>query len=118
MRRAPPKRLSRASLAFLACALSACAVMTPSEAPPRTKAAPVAPAAARDAGIVGKSKREVLAALGPTATATFDSGYEVWVYHLDEGAATRGSKSEFVVLFDPSGVVTKTRIRPAPVARS
>lgn len=92
--------------------------MTPSEAPSLTQSTAVPVAVSRDAGIVGKSKREVLASLGPTATATFDSGYEVWVYHLDDGPQDRGAKSEFVVLFDPSGSVTKTRVRPRPMPQS
>jgi hypothetical protein len=43
------------------------------------------------------------AALGEAAVVDFDSGYEVWLY--------REKLSELVLLFAPSGVVTKTRIR-------
>lgn len=58
------------------------------------------------------SKDDVMAALGPGTVVRFDSGYEVWLYR----AAPSGSntaKAEFVILFDPSGTVKKTRIRPA-----
>jgi hypothetical protein len=58
---------------------------------------------------IGKStKAEVLAALGETLVISFDSGYEVWVYRL------RAPAAEFVILFAPSGVVARTRVRAAP----
>jgi hypothetical protein len=87
---------------------------------------------ARDAIVIGKStKSDVLAALGNTVVIRFDSGFEIWVYqysgdttakangverieYAGSGNGTLG-KTEFVVLFAPSGVVTKTRIRPAPL---
>ena len=89
----------------------------------------------RDAIAIGRStKADLIAALGKTTVISFDSGFEVWVYQYsgdnlpgetaadaksaernragsDPGTAAGG---EFVVLFAPSGVVTKTRIRPAP----
>jgi hypothetical protein len=86
---------------------------------------------AKDAITIGKStKTDVIAALGNTTVISFDSGFEVWVYqvagdtpakpswgglfgHADSKMETLG-KTEFVILFAPSGVVTKTRIRPAP----
>lgn len=58
------------------------------------------------------TKAELLAALGPTKSVRFDSGYEAWVYQSPAG---NGQFSEFVVLIDPSGVVSKTRTR-APAA--
>jgi hypothetical protein len=81
-------------------------------------------------GVVpGTSTRaDVLAALGESLVIRFDSGYEVWVYRLDN--AMRGDEDpvrrflqrkvappaadEYVILFAPSGIVAKTRIRPAP----
>ena len=64
----------------------------------------------RDAVVAGKStKTEVRAALGDTLAISFDNGYEVWVYRLD-----RDTTAEFVILFGPSGIVAKTRIRPDP----
>lgn len=69
---------------------------------------------ARDAITIGKStKADVIAALGKTTVISFDSGFEVWVYQ-HKGDTPAIGKTEFVVLFAPSGVVTKTRIRPAP----
>jgi len=73
---------------------------------------------------IGKStKADVLAALGKTALISFDSGFEVWVYQVTGDMSARAvwgkpAKTEFVVLFAPSGVVTKTRLRPPPPARS
>jgi hypothetical protein len=87
----------------------------------------IPPDSVRDAITIGKSTRaEVIAALGETLVITFDSGFEVWVYRLardtpaKQGVARtgpekerRGSAAEFVVLFAPSGLVAKTRMRPA-----
>ena len=86
----------------------------------------------KDAVAIGKStKADVLAALGETLVISFDNGYEVWLYRLANDApareslgqriarmgsqkAKRETTAEFVILFAPSGVVAKTRIRPAP----
>jgi len=54
------------------------------------------------------SKAELLATFGPTKNVRFDSGYEAWVYQSPAGG---GQFSEFVVLIDPSGIVSKTRTR-------
>lgn len=70
----------------------------------------------RDAIAIGKStKGDVIAALGKTTAIHFDSGFEVWVYrYADEAASGKATPAtaEFVVLFAPTGIVTKTRIRP------
>ena len=86
--------------------------------PTLTKAA-VLRAGATDARLIpGKStKADVLAALGKTTAISFDSGYEIWVYHVKEAARRDARPAEFVVLFDPSGVLAKTRTRPAPPPR-
>ena len=112
----PRKPLFRASLAFILCAVvGGCA--TPGGPEPTFTKATAVPASAANGGIVvGKStKSDVIAALGTTTAILFDSGYEVWVYHLASGGNGRSEpvKSEFVVLFAPSGVVAKTRIKPA-----
>ena len=61
---------------------------------------------------IGTSTRtEVLAALGPGTVVKFDSGYEVWVYR-DRSPDTAAKPAELVILFAPSGVVKKTRIKP------
>ena len=86
---------------------------------------------ARNAVTIGRSTRaEVLTALGPASTVRFDSGYEVWVYRLaqDRPARTRPVSAEadevarepsgeFVILFAPSGLATKVRLRPALAPR-
>ena len=86
---------------------------------------------AGDAITIGNStKADVVAALGKAAVISFDSGFEVWVYRYagdtpaKAGAVERNERagsgnatpglSEFVLLFAPSGIVAKTRIRPAP----
>lgn len=51
------------------------------------------------------------AVLGHATEIVFDSGYEVWLYRGRTSAMQRDG-SEFLVLFDPSGFVKKTRIRP------
>jgi hypothetical protein len=64
--------------------------------------------------VAGRTTRaELLAAFGPTKSVRFDSGYEAWVYQSPAGG---GQFSEFVVLIDPAGVVSKTRTR-APSMR-
>ena len=53
---------------------------------------------------VGRStKADVRAALGEGTVVNFDSGYEVWVY--------RQPREELVLLFEPSGILSKTRVR-------
>lgn len=80
----------------------------PSAIVTQMRPAQVSPDRARNAVVPGRSTRaDVSAALGETLAITFDSGYEVWVYRL--GSARAG---EFVVLFEPSGIVAKTRMRP------
>ena len=69
--------------------------------------------AASEAVAIGKSsKQEVMAALGPATVVRFDSGYEVWVYRKNP-LRSEAANAEFVILFAPSGIVKKTRIRPA-----
>jgi len=60
--------------------------------------------AAEDAVVIGKStKADVRAALGEPIALDFASGYEVWVY--------RDPQRELVLLFPPSGILAKTRLR-------
>ena len=73
----------------------------------------VTPQGAADAITVGSStKAEVTAALGKATVIPFDSGYEVWVYRWRGAEPTTRAATELVVLFAPSGIVRKTRIRP------
>ena len=97
------------ALFSLACAglISACATTA---APPGTQideqrlTASTAP---------GATRASVLAALGPTTKIAFDSGSEVWLYQTPRPG---GQFAEYVILFDRSGVVSKTRKRePSPV---
>lgn len=71
----------------------------------------------------GSKKADVIAALGPATVIRFDSGYEVWVYRFVEAAPRKNQNkppnrgehgwqpSELVMLFNPSGSVSKVRIR-------
>ena len=77
---------------------------------------------AQDSIVPGRSTRgDVQATLGETLVLYFDSGYEVWVYRLPDNGprfarsdkAWRPSPGELVILFGPSDVVLKTRVRPA-----
>lgn len=97
--------MTRAPLAALALALllGGCA-STP--APPGTQ---VALERIEAAAVPGKATRAgVQAALGSTRKVVFDSGYQSWLYQVPRGA---GRYAEFVILFDPAGVVAKTRLR-------
>ena len=68
--------------------------------------------AANEAVTIGKSsQQDVMAALGPATVVRFDSGYEVWVYRRNP-LRSEPANAEFVILFTPSGIVKKTRIRP------
>jgi len=105
-------RRASAILAFCAC-VAGCAT-TDGEQPSLTRATTV-PAEARAAVTIGRStKAEILAALGKTAAIVFESGYEVWVYRLRDAVDSQVATAEFVLLFDPAGVLAKTRIRPSP----
>jgi hypothetical protein len=68
---------------------------------------------ASNAIATGKStKADVAAALGEATVVTFDSGFEVWVYR-EKSSRPPETKAEFVILFDQTGLVRKTRLRPA-----
>lgn len=115
----PPKPgpgLMRASLVVLFCAGVAGCAGTGGFSNPQDAAASFLPESlsvqgASDAVVVGKSsKSDVAAALGKATEIKFDSGYEVWVYR-QKGPGRAATPAEFVVLFAPSGIVKKTRIR-------
>jgi hypothetical protein len=57
------------------------------------------------------TKAEVAAALGPATVVRFGSGYEVWAYR-EKLPRSPTPGAEFVILFAPSGIVQKTRLRP------
>lgn len=100
------KSLLRASLAAVFCVcVAGCA------APRGSSGTSISADNARNAIVIGRStKAEVIAALGKTTVVSFDSGFEVWIYLI----AQPPGRNEFVVLFSPTGVVAKTRIRFAP----
>ena len=107
-----------------ACVLAACCALLPGcailegsalgpDAPGVMQTKGISPAAAQAAVAIGKSTQaEVKSALGEGAVVRFDSGFEVWVYRWPGAQRTNRAATEFVVLFDPSGVVRKTRLRP------
>jgi hypothetical protein len=111
----PAKTLLRASLALTFCAyVAGCALLQP----PPPKAAPLLPGeilsatAAKDSISIGKSTKEnIRAALGEPVIIGFDSGYEVWLYRERLPDQKPPPRTEFVLLFAPSGIVTKARIR-------
>jgi hypothetical protein len=108
--------LFRASLTYTIAACIAGCAATGGPPPTLTKATVVPEGSAKSGITIGKStKADVVALLGRTTEISFDSGYEVWVYHLTreaQGRTQQQEKAEFVVLFSPTGVVMKTRIRP------
>jgi hypothetical protein len=68
--------------------------------------------AANDTVALGKStKADVRLALGEAVVVDFDSGYEVWVYRERLRDKAPPPATEFVLLFAPSGILAKTRIR-------
>jgi len=96
--------MKAAYLILCAALLAGCA--TQNAAPP---GAQVAAERLQQTVVAGQTtKAQLLAAFGPTKSVRFDSGFEAWVYQSPVGA---GQFAEFVVLIDPSGVVTKTRTR-------
>lgn len=114
MRHAPHRSLLRASLAAVLCACIAGCAGFGSTGP--DSAAAVLPQglsaqAASTAVAPGETKDAVRARLGPAVEIRFDQGWEVWVYRGREPAPDAGGRSEFVVLFAPSGIVKKTRFR-------
>lgn len=99
-----------------ACAvLSACAFV---QSPPKPPDAPLGPGEIRSAhaadsalDIGRSSKADVRAALGEAVVVDFESGYEVWVYRERAPEKEPAAKAELVLLFAPSGILAKTRVR-------
>ena len=99
-----------------ACALlGACAILQP---PPKPADTPLGPGeirsarAGEEALAVGKSsKAEVRAALGEATVVDFPTGYEVWVYRERAQEKEPAPRAELVLLFAPSGLLTRTRVR-------
>ena len=114
----PLIRFFGSSLAALSCIwLAGCAgsfgAFSPADSAPTFRDSSLSMQGAQDAIVIGKAtKADVIAALGNANVVKFDSGFEVWVYK-DKNAGTSDDKAEFVILFTPSGIVKKSRIRPA-----
>ena len=111
------KRLASTWAALVCALLAGCATLGSAalgpDAPGIVRADRITPAAAQTLVAIGKSgKADVQSALGDAAVVKFDSGFEVWVYRWPGAQQTNRAATEFVVLFDPSGVVKKTRLRP------
>jgi hypothetical protein len=118
--------IAAARAALCSAALSACLFVTgcvatgthdPSPEGPGSARTPTgeapAPQTAMNMVVLGKSgKADIAAALGTAIVISFDSGYEVWVYRWRGPDKTTRSATELVVLFDPSGLATKARLRP------
>ena len=92
--------------------LSACGSLGAGSSGPPFRDPSMSMQSAQDAIIPGQTTQaEARAALGPATEIRFDSGYAVWVYR-DKATEPGGDRAEFVVLFAPSGIVKKTRLRP------
>lgn len=104
--------LSHAGLALAACLwLSACAGLDAGSNAPSFRDPAMSMPGAYDTIVAGKTTQsEVLAALGPATEIQFDSGYAVWVYRA-RAAVPDADRAEFVILFAPSGIVKRTRLR-------
>jgi hypothetical protein len=100
---------------ILALALAGCS-MAPEKVETALRPGEVRSAqGAKDVLAIGKStKAEVRAALGEATVVDFESGYEVWTYRERPGEKAEAAPGELVLLFDPSGILTKTRSRERP----
>lgn len=106
-------RSARAVAVGVTLALAGCAGFNAPAAPPFRDSALSMPSA-QALVVPGQStRRDVAAALGPATVVTFDSGFEVWAYRITPPGAASAS-AELVILFGPSGVVRKTRLRTSP----
>lgn len=96
-------------LILVVCALLAGCATPP---PPKPAATPGAREMLASLTIGKSTKSEVRAALGEGTVVSFDSGYEVWVYREQKQQNPTGpTADELVLLFEPSGILSKTRVR-------
>lgn len=97
-----------------ACVLiGGCAVTSPAPKPAPLNPGEIPSAhAAEDVLTVGSTtKADVRAALGEATVVDFTSGYEVWVYRQRPTEKPPAPGAELVLLFEPSGILSKTRVR-------
>lgn len=109
-----PKRLLLMGVALASCqGLVACSSLGAGGTASTLRDPTMSLQSAQDAVVVGQTTQaQALAALGPASEIRFDSGYAVWVYRaraVEPGA----DRAEFAILFAPSGIAKKTRLRPA-----
>jgi hypothetical protein len=91
--------------------LASCAAPQKAEAPLRPGEIVSATVATKTITVGKSTKADVRAALGEAVVIDFDSGYEVWVYRERPREKATAPANELVLLFAPSGILTKTRIR-------
>ena len=97
-------------VAAVSLSLAGCAAFKPPAVPPFRNIA-LSMTSAQALVIPGSSTRSnVTEALGPATVVVFDSGFEVWAYREKRPQAST-SGTELVILFAPSGIVKKTRLR-------
>lgn len=90
--------------ALLVLFLAGCALLQPPPKPPAPRPSLGEKLAALSIGVSTKS--DARSALGEATVVDFASGYEVWVYREETPAR------ELVLLFEPSGVLAKSRLTP------
>ena len=114
MRNATGKQLLRTGCVLVGCLwLATCSSLTTDTTAPPFRDPTMSLQHAHGAIVAGQATQaEVLQALGPATEIRFDSGYVVWVYRA-KTAESEADRAEFVILFAPSGIVKKTRLRPA-----
>ena len=113
--------MKRIAAEALALALSGCAMLgggSLEENGAGVMRGPAATATQMQAQVrSGATRAEVGALLGRANVVAFDSGWEVWVYRWPGADRSTRSATELVILFEPSGVVRKSRVRAgAPAA--
>jgi hypothetical protein len=121
-----PGRVARCIAALPACLCVACAGTRMLDPPPQGPGSvrmptgqALAPQAAMDMIAIGRStKADVSSTLGQAIVIPFDTGYEVWVYRWPGADRTTRAATELVVLFAPSGLATKVRLRPGYAPRN
>ena len=108
------QRLGLAGFVLAVCPwFIACGSLSAGDATPTFRDPSMSMQKARDVIVVGvTTQAETMAALGPATEIRFDSGYAIWVYRA-RAADSGADRAEFVILFTPSGIAKKTRLRSA-----
>ena len=112
--RVPPLKTRLRSIAALVCCLCvvACGSLNSGNTGPPFRDPTMSMQTARGMIVVGKTTQtDVKEILGPATNIQFESGNVLWVYRT-QTAQSETDRAELVILFDPSGLVKKTRLRP------